>query len=129
MATYQEFIQQNEDRDGVRFSWNVWPSSRLEATRMVVPLGCLYTPIKERPDLPPIQYDPVLCTRPTCRAILNPYCQVDYRAKIWTCNFCFQRNPVSIFSYIHHDFKTTTVVHFYMLSKFLSSLCFRNVFV
>lgn len=73
MATYQEFIQQNEDRDGVRFSWNVWPSSRLEATRMVVPLGCLYTPIKERPDLPPIQYEPVLCTRPTCRAILNPY--------------------------------------------------------
>ncbi|XP_052767487.1 protein transport protein Sec23A-like isoform X2 [Mya arenaria] len=93
MATYQEFIQQNEDRDGVRFSWNVWPSSRLEATRMVVPLGCLYTPIKERPDLPPIQYDPVLCTRPTCRAVLNPYCQVDYRAKIWSCNFCFQRNP------------------------------------
>lgn len=93
MATYQEFIQQNEDRDGVRFSWNVWPSSRLEATRMVVPLGSLYTPIKERPDLPPIQYDPVMCTRPTCRAILNPYCQVDYRAKIWSCNFCFQRNP------------------------------------
>ncbi|XP_052276355.1 protein transport protein Sec23A-like isoform X2 [Dreissena polymorpha] len=93
MATYQEFIQQNEDRDGVRFSWNVWPSSRLEATRMVVPLGCLYTPVKERPDLPPIAYEPVLCTRPTCRAILNPYCQVDYRAKIWACNFCFQRNP------------------------------------
>ncbi len=130
MATYQEFIQQNEDRDGVRFSWNVWPSSRLEATRMVVPLGCLYTPLKERPDLPPIQYDPVLCTRPNCRAILNPFwyvsfntfhlafpdrmenccaektehttqqvhfhfSQVDYRAKIWSCNFCFQRNPVS----------------------------------
>ncbi|XP_046379969.1 protein transport protein Sec23A-like isoform X1 [Haliotis rufescens] len=93
MATYQEFIQQNEDRDGVRFSWNVWPSSRLEATRMVVPLGCLFTPVKERPDLPPIQYDPVLCTRPTCRAILNPYCQIDYRAKVWSCNFCYQRNP------------------------------------
>ncbi|XP_052057869.1 protein transport protein Sec23A-like isoform X1 [Mytilus californianus] len=93
MATYQEFIQQNEDRDGTRFSWNVWPSSRIEATRMVIPLGCLLTPIKERADLPPIQYDPVLCTRPACRAILNPYCQVDYRAKIWACNFCFQRNP------------------------------------
>ncbi|WAR20247.1 SC23A-like protein [Mya arenaria] len=93
--TFKSFTKrkQNEDRDGVRFSWNVWPSSRLEATRMVVPLGCLYTPIKERPDLPPIQYDPVLCTRPTCRAVLNPYCQVDYRAKIWSCNFCFQRNP------------------------------------
>ncbi|KAL8601547.1 Protein transport protein Sec23A [Nucella lapillus] len=93
MATYQEFIQQNEDRDGVRFSWNVLPSSRLEATRMVVPLGCLFTPLKDRPDLPPIQYDPVLCTRPTCRAILNPFCQIDYRAKMWACNFCYQRNP------------------------------------
>nr|CAD7265551.1 unnamed protein product [Timema shepardi] len=93
MTTYEEFIQQNEDRDGVRFTWNVWPSSRLEATRLVVPLGCLYQPLKERPDLPPIQYDPVLCTRNTCRAILNPLCQVDYRAKLWVCNFCLQRNP------------------------------------
>jgi protein transport protein SEC23 len=48
MASYQEFIQQTEDRDGVRMSWNVWPSSRMEATRMVVPLGVLFTPIKER---------------------------------------------------------------------------------
>lgn len=93
MATYEEYIQQNEDRDGIRFTWNVWPSSRIEATRLVVPLGCLYQPIKERPDLPPIQYDPVLCTRNNCRAILNPMCQVDYRAKLWVCNFCFQRNP------------------------------------
>ncbi|KYB26644.1 protein transport protein Sec23A isoform X2 [Tribolium castaneum] len=93
MATYEEYIQQNEDRDGIRFTWNVWPSSRIEATRLVVPLGCLYQPIKERQDLPPIQYDPVLCTRNNCRAILNPLCQVDYRAKLWVCNFCFQRNP------------------------------------
>ncbi|KAF2881616.1 hypothetical protein ILUMI_24559 [Ignelater luminosus] len=93
MATFEEYIQQNEDRDGIRFTWNVWPSSRIEATRLVVPLGCLYQPIKERSDLPPIQYDPVLCTRNNCRAILNPLCQVDYRAKLWVCNFCFQRNP------------------------------------
>lgn len=96
MTTYEEYIQQNEDRDGIRFTWNVWPSSRIEATRLVVPLGCLYQPIKERPDLPPIQYDPVLCTRNNCRAILNPLCQVDYRAKLWVCNFCFQRNPVRL---------------------------------
>ncbi|CAH0551809.1 unnamed protein product [Brassicogethes aeneus] len=93
MATYEEYIQQNEDRDGIRFTWNVWPSSRIEATRLVVPLGCLYQPLKERPDLPPIQYDPVLCTRNNCRAILNHLCQVDYRARLWVCNFCFQRNP------------------------------------
>lgn len=70
--TYQDFIQQNEDRDGTRFTWNVWPSSRLEATRLVVPLACLYTPLKERPDLPFIQYEPVVCSRQTCRAVLNP---------------------------------------------------------
>ncbi|XP_026868983.1 protein transport protein Sec23A [Electrophorus electricus] len=92
MTTFPEFIQQNEDRDGVRFSWNVWPSSRLEATRMVVPVASLFTPLKERPDLPPIQYEPVLCSRATCRAVLNPLCQVDYRAKLWACNFCYQRN-------------------------------------
>lgn len=93
MTTYEEFIQQNEDRDGVRLTWNVWPSSRIDASRLVVPLACLYQPLKERPDLPPIQYEPVLCSRPNCRAILNPLCQVDYRAKLWVCNFCFQRNP------------------------------------
>ncbi|XP_059135319.1 protein transport protein Sec23A-like [Peromyscus eremicus] len=92
MTTYLEFIEQNEERDGVRFSWNVWPSSRLEATRMVVPVAALFTPLKERPDLPPIQYEPVLCSRTTCRAVLNPLCQVDYRAKLWACNFCYQRN-------------------------------------
>uniref|UniRef100_A0A3Q4I2I3 Protein transport protein SEC23 n=1 Tax=Neolamprologus brichardi TaxID=32507 RepID=A0A3Q4I2I3_NEOBR len=85
MATYQEFIQQNEDRDGVRFSWNLWPSSRLEATRLVVPVSCLFTPLKERPNLPPVQYEPVLCSRANCKAVLNPLCQVDFRAKIWSC--------------------------------------------
>lgn len=93
MATYQEFISQGEERDGVRFSWNVWPSSRIEAAKLVVPLGGLYTPLKERPDLPPVQYEPVLCSRATCRAVLNPLCQVDYNAKLWACNFCLQRNP------------------------------------
>lgn len=92
MATYQEFIQQNEDRDGVRFSWNIWPISKLEATRLVVPIGCLYNPLKDRPDLPPCIYDPVICNKNTCKAILNPFCLIDYRSKTWTCNFCFNRN-------------------------------------
>jgi hypothetical protein len=44
--------------------------------RMVVPLATLYTPLKERTDLPPIQYDPVTCARQSCKAVLNPMCQV-----------------------------------------------------
>ena len=41
-----DFFTSEEDRDGVRLSWNVWPTSRLEATRNVIPLGALYTPLK-----------------------------------------------------------------------------------
>ena len=94
---------------GVRLSWNVWPSSRIEATRMVAPLSALYTPLKNRQDLPPVLYEPVTC-KPPCRAILNPYwwenksilyhgfqwtflySQIDIRGKLWICPFCLSRN-------------------------------------
>lgn len=72
-------VDEVEDRDGVRLSWNVWPSSRVEATRTVVPISALYTPLKERADLPPVLYEPVTC-KPPCRAVLNPYWYVDLRA-------------------------------------------------
>ncbi|GAA5812916.1 GTPase-activating protein S23 [Mucor flavus] len=80
-----------EEQDGIRFSWNAWPSSRVEATKAVVPISCLYTPLKEREDFTenPIWYEPVTCKAP-CRAILNPYCQIDVRAKLWICPFCLQ---------------------------------------
>ncbi|CAO3641500.1 unnamed protein product [Cunninghamella blakesleeana] len=82
-----------EEQDGIRFSWNSWPSSRIEATKAVVPIACLYTPLKEREDFAesPIWYEPVTCRAP-CRAILNPYCQIDVRGKLWICPFCLQRN-------------------------------------
>eukprot|EP00051_Salpingoeca_urceolata_P027681 m.482747 g.482747 ORF g.482747 m.482747 type:complete len:780 (+) comp22653_c0_seq1:235-2574(+) len=89
-ATYQDFIHASEDTDGVRLSWNVLPTSRIEAPRLVVPVSALFTPLKERPELPPICYEPVECQ--SCRAILNPHCQVDVRAKLWVCNFCTARN-------------------------------------
>ncbi|EME83744.1 uncharacterized protein MYCFIDRAFT_133546 [Pseudocercospora fijiensis CIRAD86] len=81
-----------EDRDGIRLSWNTFPSSRMEASRLVVPIGALYTPLKEKTDgTPVLQYEPVTC-KPPCRAVLNPFCQVDMRARIWICPFCLQRN-------------------------------------
>lgn len=81
-----------EDRDGIRLSWNTFPSTRMEASRLVVPIGALYTPLKEKTDgTPLLQYEPVTCKAP-CRAVLNPYCQVDMRARIWICPFCLQRN-------------------------------------
>lgn len=81
-----------EDRDGIRLSWNTFPSSRMvcisflfrarhllnvaqEASRLVVPIGAVYTPLKEKPDSPLLQYEPVTCKAP-CKAVLNPYAYV-----------------------------------------------------
>ncbi|KAL2401782.1 Protein transport protein sec23 [Exophiala dermatitidis] len=81
-----------EDRDGVRLSWNIIPSSRMEANRLVVPLSVMLTPLKEL-NKPTLQYEPVTC-KPPCRAVLNPFANVDVRAKIWICPFCLQRNQL-----------------------------------
>ncbi|KAG0285549.1 GTPase-activating protein S23 [Linnemannia gamsii] len=85
-------FEEIEDQDGIRFSFNAWPASRIEATRTVVPIAALYTPLKEREDLPLIYYEPVTCKQHTCGAILNPYCQIDPRGKLWICPFCLHRN-------------------------------------
>ncbi|RMJ03416.1 Protein transport protein SEC23 [Fusarium euwallaceae] len=82
-----------EDRDGVRLSWNTFPSSRMEASRLVVPIGALYTPLKEKPDTPLLHFEPVTCKQP-CRSVLNPFCQVDVRARVWICPFCLSRNQL-----------------------------------
>ncbi|KAK9717986.1 GTPase-activating protein S23 [Basidiobolus ranarum] len=84
-------FEEIEYQDGVRFSWNVFPSTRIEASRGVVPISCVYTPLKEREDMPPVHYEPVAC-KPPCKAVLNPFCQVDVRGKLWICPFCLQRN-------------------------------------
>jgi protein transport protein SEC23 len=65
-----EIIDQIEEKDGVRFSWNVWPSTKAEAMKVVVPISCLYTPNKTSPNIPVVNYEPVMCSG--CRVILNP---------------------------------------------------------
>lgn len=46
-----------------------------EASRLVVPIGAIYTPLKEKTDTPLLQYEPVTCKAP-CKAVLNPYAYV-----------------------------------------------------
>ena len=43
-----------------------------EASRLVVPIGALYTPLKEKPDAPLLHFEPVVCKAP-CRSVLNPF--------------------------------------------------------
>jgi protein transport protein SEC23 len=89
-------VSSSEETTGTRLSFHCWPSSRLEASRSVAPFGALYTPLKKLPPqcAPPtaVPYDPIRCSTSTCHAVLNPYCQVDFRTKLWTCPFCTQRN-------------------------------------
>lgn len=89
-------VASSEEMSGTRLSFHCWPSSRLEATRCVAPFGALYTPLKKLPPscAPPtaLPYDPVRCSNAACHAVLNPYCQVDFRSKLWVCPFCLTRN-------------------------------------
>jgi len=41
-----------EETDGVRLTWNVWPSTRLEAAKCVVPIAAVYSPVKALPNMP-----------------------------------------------------------------------------
>jgi hypothetical protein len=81
-----------EKKEGVRLSWNAWPSSRIEATRVVLPFGAVCTPCKPMPEMPVLPYAPVVCTE--CSAVLNPYCMVDYHQKRWQCCLCNTGNAL-----------------------------------
>ena len=58
---------------------NVWPNSRLEAAKCVLPLGALYTPLRPIAELPCVPYEPVRCKG--CVAVLNPFARVDFVGK------------------------------------------------
>jgi protein transport protein SEC23 len=100
-------LEEAELRDGVRMPWNAWVSSRIEGNRMVIPISCMYTMLKkaENYPLPVLQYEPLIC-KPPCKAILNPFCTVDIRSRVWTCPFCFSRNQ---FPPHYQDITTTNL--------------------
>lgn len=88
-------FEEAEDLNGIRFSWNTFPSTKMEANKIVVPTGCLYTPLMKRQnyELPIASYDPIFCMNQTCRAVLNPYCSIDPTGS-WACPLCGSRNPL-----------------------------------
>lgn len=53
MASFQEL----EEQDGVRMPWNVWPRTRVGATKCIVPMGALYTVNKILPNMPVRQHN------------------------------------------------------------------------
>ncbi|GMH08057.1 hypothetical protein Nepgr_009897 [Nepenthes gracilis] len=79
-----------EGIDGVRMTWNVWPRTKVEASKCVIPIAVSISPIGRHADIPTLPYAPLRCK--SCAVVLNPFCRVDFTAKIWICPFCFQRN-------------------------------------
>eukprot|EP00494_Astrolonche_serrata_P031970 UN32239 len=61
--------------------------------KLVVPLGCMYTPLVRAEDVERIDHNPITCVNKNCNAICNPFCNVDYVQKMWVCNMCNSRNP------------------------------------
>ena len=55
----------------------------------MVPISCLYSPNKDLENLALVEYEAIKCK--SCSAVLNPYCQVDFKLKMWVCNFCQNR--------------------------------------
>ncbi|KAH7307230.1 hypothetical protein KP509_22G050800 [Ceratopteris richardii] len=86
MADFSE----GEAIDGVRMTWNVWPGSKTEAAKCVIPTAIVYEPLHVPPNSIVLPYSPLRCK--SCRSILNPYCMLDFTGKIWGCPFCFHRN-------------------------------------
>ncbi|KAK1381122.1 Protein transport protein SEC23 [Heracleum sosnowskyi] len=79
-----------EGIDGIRFTWNSWPRTKVESSKCVIPIAASISPIRSHSDMLNLPYSPLRCK--TCSAILNPFARVDFAAHIWICPFCFQRN-------------------------------------
>ncbi|KAK4856676.1 hypothetical protein QYF36_019982 [Acer negundo] len=77
--------------EGLRWSWNSWPPSKSDAASLIIPLSLLHTPLMQSSEIPILPYDPLICSK--CGAVLNPYARVDYTSRIWSCPFCYSRNP------------------------------------
>lgn len=84
-------IEDIENRDGIRLTWNVWPvtQSKLE----VVPIACMYNIAQLCMSLP---CEPIYCH--SCQAILCPQAILDYGALTWTCVCCEQRNTLPAYA-------------------------------
>eukprot|EP00803_Ostreobium_quekettii_P006628 evm.model.scf_2332.2 EVM.evm.TU.scf_2332.2 scf_2332:5133-14745(+) len=86
MSSFQEL----EEQDAVRMAWNVWPNTRIGATKCIIPFSAIYSLTRALPNMPSVAYEPVGCK--TCGAFLNPFVGIDYASKFWTCPFCHARN-------------------------------------
>ena len=83
-------INNEESLNAVRMSWNILPANAVDLQRYIIPCGIHYTPLKSIENMKLLDYEPVKCK--TCRSVLAPTFQLDFRAKAWICPFCNNKN-------------------------------------
>ena len=45
-----------EEIDGVQMSWNMWPQTKVEASKCIIPLAASISPIRPNPDIPTLHF-------------------------------------------------------------------------
>lgn len=81
----EETINAIEKIDGVRLTWNIWPTT--PSKNELIPIACLYN---VHQPCPSIMSEPILCSG--CQSILCQQSIVDFGSKTWTCVFCTYKN-------------------------------------
>lgn len=80
-------IEEIEEKDGVRLTWNMWPVT--QSKHEAIPIACLYNVYKPTMTLP---CEPIYCH--SCQAVICPQVVVDYGSFTWSCIFCNSKNTL-----------------------------------
>ena len=75
-----------EDQNGLKFTWNILPENRSDSIKLIVPPGFHYTPAKKIDNLQILEYDPLTCNN--CKSILSNVSPINFRNKTWHCSYC-----------------------------------------
>lgn len=77
MTSWDEYLHNQLNNDGIQMTWNILPHSRVDSQKLVIPPAIFFTPLKEKPSdqpkQPTLEYDPVLCQKQICKAVLNSF--------------------------------------------------------
>lgn len=74
----------------IRFNWNVFPSTKLEASQMLTPLGCMFTPLGS--SALKTTHEVIRCS--ACTNVINPYIKIDRQNRMWWCPFCTKMSHI-----------------------------------
>lgn len=72
------------------FNWDMFPSTALEASRLLTPLGCLIQ--KSSVKVPTFNSFPMKCL--LCGATTSIFTEIDQTGNVFCCPFCLKRSPL-----------------------------------